>query len=98
MSGLRQSDQLTLPRSMKNPEHFYRCFGCSKEHPTEGGAKTCCAVVQEIWRCRCGEEFASVRAVFGHLQESGHRSASFDPQRQTTHLARESEVNDAKAV
>lgn len=96
MPGKHQSD--THSQDMQDTEHFYRCFGCAKEHPTEDEAITCCSVVQEIWRCRCGELFASVTAVFSHLQESGHRSASFDPQQQVKILTTISEASNAKAI
>lgn len=50
--------------------HFYRCFGCGREHDDRSGAVLCCAVVQEIFRCdRCGEEFASRERAERHWQK-----------------------------
>lgn len=52
--------------------HIYRCFGCEKEYEREGDAVTCCAVVQEIWRCKCGEEFSTEQQSVNHLQTVNH--------------------------
>jgi hypothetical protein len=40
---------------MENVDHFYLCLGCGRRHATEAPAKTCCAVVQEVWQCRACE-------------------------------------------
>ena len=44
---------------MKGINHFYVCLGCEARHPTDREAKTCCAVVQEVWECSvCGKYHA----------------------------------------
>lgn len=49
--------------------HFYKCFGCDKEHSTGAAAIVCCAVVREVWKCsRCKVEFAAAAAADRHFK------------------------------
>jgi hypothetical protein len=58
--------------------HYYRCFGCAKNHPSENSAVGCCAVVQEIFECaECGEKFAYERPAKEHVKQS-HEAVAKD--------------------
>lgn len=59
-------------KSLTEITEFYRCFGCGREHHSHGDAATCCNVVQHVWRCKCGDEFASEAKAVRHLQEVNH--------------------------
>jgi len=63
---------------MTSITRFFRCFGCGREHTLHGDAASCCAVVQEIWRCRCGEEFPTPAMASRHLEESDHKFVERD--------------------
>lgn len=64
--------------------HFYRCFGCGREHDDRSGAVFCCAVVQEIFTCGiCSEEFSSREQAERHWREILHEIAELDRQQKT---------------